>query len=861
MKHALSTLRWHLSGTISSLLPEPDDTPKALAFAGLGFLLQAGLVLGITTADSLFLSRVGAQGLPSIYILQTAAMLLHTAAFVTLVKRFGIDRLFDGTLAVMILCGLVIWLLFTGRPHQAPFYYAVKLYTGMWYFGLYTLFWTFLDSYYDLTEAKRLYALFAAGSAGGAMIGGAAVSLLADRIDPGTFFLLWAVTALLTWPVLARIRQRWPKIDTGREENAQGGALREAMAGIRSLAGSRYTIALTGGFFMITVTATICDYEYMRIFSVGRDEAQLAGLFGRVTLAANLANMLITLFLFNPLVARFGVRNVALLQPVIFGAVFLWFARAPGMGAAIGGFLAYHALMMAIDINNGNLLVFGLPTARRKELRTLIEGVCLPAAAACAGLFLLVVAPGMSIEKVALIGLASAGVTFACNVVVRQEYVGAIAANLRSGWLDLSALTPRHGVLIGIEPYPKTVKAQTGATTIARTVQVEGRAQAGDVAQLLLDAADYSASERRLVEQLIVAMGKVAVPGLVEASESARYSVRGRSIALRALGRIEFVRLQEIASPLMLRTARRAYEFLSRYEALTKTGDTGAGLVVLRRINRDYPLLTLEIVLEALTIAGQLPPYEAISAALGGGPSRDRGYAVEMVEQGAGRELASLLAPWIAAWPPDRQLAYAREHELLVAQDEREALVRALASSFPLEAAAAAQALWERGEPEHLGEKLRDSLHPILAETKRVLSARDTNQDAGLTPVECVAAVMQVPQLAMFKFIHLEWLASLLPTAKLAVGECLALQGGPLDCAWIVVEGEIVVHRGETTRLIGPGLVAGERALTGERISSEQITAGEGLRAIILPVGQVLACAEAFPELGIELLRWRLAPP
>src|SRR4051812_34876214 len=139
-------------------------------------MLQAGLVLGITTGDSLFLSHVGPSGLPSVYILQTFVMLLYTAAFVALIKRHGIDRLFDGVLGVMTLGGLALWILLARQEQgqSASLYYAIKLYTGMWYFGLYTLFWTFLDAYFDLTDAKRLYALFAAGGAGGAMAGGAA---------------------------------------------------------------------------------------------------------------------------------------------------------------------------------------------------------------------------------------------------------------------------------------------------------------------------------------------------------------------------------------------------------------------------------------------------------------------------------------------------------------------------------------------------------------------------------------------------------------------------------------------------------------------------------------------------------------
>jgi len=182
-----------------------------------------------------------------------------------------------------------------------------------------------------------------------------------------------------------------------------------------------------------------------------------------------------------------------------------------------------------------------------------------------------------------------------------------------------------------------------------------------------------------------------------------------------------------------------------------------------------------------------------------------------------------------------------------------------MASSFPLEAAAAGQAFWERGERHHLLAKLDDLPHPILAETLRVLSARQGGDDAGLTPVECVAAVMQVPSLTIFRFVHLEWLARLLPTTRIPPEVCLARIDGPLENAWVVLEGEILVGSGTSIRSLGPGSIAGERALTGECRSTVDITAGNGLRVVMLPRRDILACGEAFPELGIELLRWRMA--
>ena len=63
---------------------------------------------------------------------------------------------------------------FPGASVPLPLCYAAKLWAALWYVGLYTLYWNFVDSYFNLADAKRVFSLLAAGSALGAIIGGLA---------------------------------------------------------------------------------------------------------------------------------------------------------------------------------------------------------------------------------------------------------------------------------------------------------------------------------------------------------------------------------------------------------------------------------------------------------------------------------------------------------------------------------------------------------------------------------------------------------------------------------------------------------------------------------------------------------------
>jgi hypothetical protein len=255
-----------------------------------------------------------------------------------------------------------------------------------------------------------------------------------------------------------------------------------------------------------------------------------------------------------------------------------------------------------------------------------------------------------------------------------------------------------------------------------------------------------------------------------------------------------------------------------------------------------------------LTISGRLPPYEAIVVALHSGRSKERGYAIESIEQGAGRKLAASLAPWLDGRPAEAQVAYGRARGFLPARTEQEVIARALDSAFPLESAAAWQALWTRGERDRLADKLRALPHPLLTETARILEARAAGRTAELTPVECVQALMVTPEFSIFDFTHLEWLALRTHVESPAAGTVLATAGGALTQTWVVLTGEIAGVRAHRA-----GEVVGAAALHGVRTVDETLVAGAGLRVLAVPGEAVLRCAETFPPLGLELLRRRAA--
>jgi hypothetical protein len=601
------------------------------------------------------------------------------------------------------------------------------------------------------------------------------------------------------------------------------------------------------------------------VFSTGRDAGELASLFGRLTATVGGLNLVLTLLVFNQLVSRFGVRNVALIQPLVYGGVFTWLLLDRGFPAAVAGFFAYHGVMAAIEFNNVNLLFAGLPAAARKEIRTFIEGICEPSASAVAGLVLLAFGAVLTAAELSLVGLTVAAAGLAVTLVVRRDYVSALAANLRRDWLDLSPaaivspaeIRDEPNAVLSTEAMVNALASTTGEARVALLEALRSAATASTTTDVLKAAGNFTPWERRLAERLIVGFGAAAVPALVEVAKSRRYSLRARSIALRALHKLNYPLLQAVSVVLMEETSMKAYAALGAHVALGAGDEPGRAM--LARIYREYPLLTVEIVLEALTICGRLPPYEALVMALHSGLAKERGYAIETIGQAAGRKLYARLAPWIEERPLEQQIAHGRAHGWLPDLSADTVLRNALASAFPLESAAAWQALSAEKNPEHaplLAAKLEALPHPLLLKTAAVWRRRQSGAgDNSLTPVERVQALMKAPEFAGFDFTHLEYLAPHTREEALPAGHTLVEADALCPAAWLVLEGELVAHSPGVLRRFRPGAVAAAAVLHGEIVSKVTLAASGPARVIAVPRLAVFACAETFPALGLNLLR------
>lgn len=456
---------------------EAGEWPKLLQFGLFGLLLQTGMGVGFAAGDAAFLSHVGPDKLPLIFLLTPGVMLVYTGVFSVLMVRLSLDRVVDVALGLLIAGGALLWGLIELAPPSwggAP-YYVLKLYLAMWYIGLYTLFWTFTDAYFDIQDAKRLFPLFAAFCALGTALGALIVSLLADYVPLQAFLLIWAGLALLTAPLARRLKGRWRRIadseaDLDGETATVTQQLKQVAGAFRT---SPYAAALALTLFVTLLLTNLSEYQYSTVLQAGRSEAQLAALFGQLYAAANLFNLVVCLFVFNRLVTRIGVRNVALILPATYFAVFAIFFLTGGTLAALAAFFAYHGVLTSIEYNNQNLLFNAAPAEVKRPFRTVVEGMAEPLASLLAGGFLLAAARTADMRELSGLGIILGALLIAVVLGLRHFYPQAMAANMRRGWLNFGELLgpPRAFQPAAAALLRRTVaEPDSGAAAMARAL-------------------------------------------------------------------------------------------------------------------------------------------------------------------------------------------------------------------------------------------------------------------------------------------------------------------------------------------------------------------------------------------------------
>lgn len=416
----------------------PGEEKQALTFAFLGFIWAFGATCGLKFADALFLLHVGAESLPQAYTMISCGMLALAFVLFYSFHKYSSYRIYLTTLVIGIVFYLFVFsclLLKIGADSQW-LWYALKL-AGFYLFAvLMTCYWTFIDQYHHLQDAKRMYSLFSSAIFLGC--GSTGLLMHSGLLDLQHLIVLILALLGLSYFWVVKIARERPVMT--HEESEQGGQIYEQANPFRflmkSIAASPFTLLLMTSNFLIYLLLVITEYNYMYTFQTdfasqpdsnlgGGTEASLTLFLGKWLATVSVCNLLFGLFVYSRMIRRFGISSLLLITPVLLIIAFSGWSMSSSLVFPLIGFFCVEGTLYVIDDNNFNLLLNAVPSKMKYKIRVMIESFFEPIGMLTSALLL-----SFFQEQSKLLGLVLALALLIVALFLSSKYLKAVYFNL-----------------------------------------------------------------------------------------------------------------------------------------------------------------------------------------------------------------------------------------------------------------------------------------------------------------------------------------------------------------------------------------------------------------------------------------------
>lgn len=378
----------------------PGEEKNAFLFALLAFCWSLGINLAFKFSDALLLIHVGSQALPLVYILSASGMVIPAFILLKAVNRIPSYKIFLGILSLVICFYAFIFMCLFLHLHSAWLWYLLKIVSFEFDALLITAYWTFIDQYHNMQDAKRMYVLFSLTVFSGQALTGFIMQM--GLIPVECIFVIVIVCMIAAMFLVRRVHtQLHHSHDQSVSEEEQDPSYSMKIGKIiSSLFKSRFTVLVMINNFTLFLMWVTAEYNYLSffdhyfdppgtVFPDGGDKNAAITLFlGKILATVSVTNLLIGLFLYSRLVRRFGVTSLLFFSPVVMMIAMGGWTLHPSIIFPIMGYFVVEGFLEVIDDSNFNLLLNAIPKRLKYRARILIESFLEPAAMLCSGVLL-----------------------------------------------------------------------------------------------------------------------------------------------------------------------------------------------------------------------------------------------------------------------------------------------------------------------------------------------------------------------------------------------------------------------------------------------------------------------------------------
>ncbi len=497
---------------------------KAALFAPLALLWSIGGYGIFVLSEGLFLEQVGADSLPYAYFIIAVAMCLLSTLLIVALNRAPIRWLLFGLIGFWMVVNCFFLLSYSAFSSSTLFWFIFKI--GGWItpISIYIVYWAFADLYFDLQDAKRFFCLFNAVTFLGDSIGGGLITFLIDAIGMQGLLTLFTCCLGGSLPLIVIISRKVKPVLEEHSESVDSTSSITFKGLIQKIFSSRFTLYLIVFYFLMQCLAIVTEFSYMHTIENAlsyKGEYALSKFIGQCGMWISLANMVLGLFFYSRLVRGMGVNRIVAVAPSFFLFIFtLWFFT-DALPIAVFGIVAREGMVYSFDDNNLNLLMTGVPTKIKNQVRITVESFIEPLGMLFGALLLAY----FQSQRIYL-GLILGSIALCAALLLQAQYSRAIFNNLMA-----SALRFEKKAADWLRALNRKDQKQTKAMLISKLKH-------GDEKQQLL-AYEYLLrfDDQSILPHLLNYVDRLSLRGKLRAIELLRRSPWAKEIAGERLER------------------------------------------------------------------------------------------------------------------------------------------------------------------------------------------------------------------------------------------------------------------------------------------------------------------------------------
>jgi HEAT repeat protein len=330
-------------------------------------------VLGIVTANSLFVSYIGASYLPIAFICIGLCSMPTYVLFSQVADRYSRLKLFRYVLLLSMV--LVVGLRFLLSQDAKVEYYVLLVFSFFqWDFHNNVLYPSLLTDFFTTLEYKRYAPYVGMAQAVGSLLGGGVATVLSQYFRTRDLLLCLPVLFAIAFIQLLYLEYSRRPVNVQKSKSEAG--IIESLKAFPDVV-KRYPLALylAGSSFLLVIIYLSSEFLWFSIYGQHFSDQELTGFLGLMRIVISFIQVAVIYGFTRPLLQSLGVARMNIVYPLTTLGSFLGLAFNVNVPGAVGLHLNGDALYKAINIPVHQLNYNAIPKEFIGRIRTLSDGV------------------------------------------------------------------------------------------------------------------------------------------------------------------------------------------------------------------------------------------------------------------------------------------------------------------------------------------------------------------------------------------------------------------------------------------------------------------------------------------------------